>query len=314
MAGRFSIAGSSRTEAHVVVAAIHEGDHVGRGESVPLARNGESVPGTIAAIEAMAPAIAGGLDRTALRDAMPPGSARNAIDCALFDLEAKRAGTSAAAMAGLPSLLPVETAFTLSLDVPEAMADAAGAAARRPLLKVKLGGAGDPARIAAVRAAAPGARLLVDANQAWSAHDFEENMAACVAAGVELVEQPLPVGADAPLSVLPRPIPICADESVRTAGDLDAIAARYDAVNIKLDKAGGLTEALTLLAEARRRGLAVMVGCMVGTSLAMAPALLLAQSADYVDLDGPLLLARDRVPGLRYEGSIVYPPEPSLWG
>ncbi len=314
IAGRFVISRGSRTEAEVVLATIREGGHAGRGESVPYARYGESVAGTVAAIEAMAEAIGGGLDRTGLRQAMPPGAARNAIDCALFDLDAKTNGRSATAIAGLPLLRPVETAFTLSLGTPEAMARAAVAAAGRPLLKVKLGGDGDRARIAAVRQAAPKARLIVDANEAWSEADLERNMAVCAEAGVELIEQPLPAGADTALSAIRRIVPVCADESLHTAADLSGLAGRYDAVNIKLDKTGGLTEALALAAEARRLGFGIMVGCMVSTSLAMAPALLVAQTADFVDLDGPLLLARDREPGLRYEGSVIHPPPRELWG
>jgi L-alanine-DL-glutamate epimerase-like enolase superfamily enzyme len=314
IAGRFVIARGSRTEAEVVVVTIREGDHAGRGESVPYARYGESVAGTVAAITAMAAAVAGGLDREGLRRAMPPGAARNAIDCALFDLEAKASRRTAAEIAGLPPLKPVVTAFTLSLGTPEAMAEAAKAVAGRPLLKVKLGGDGDPARIAAVRQAAPLARLIVDANEAWSPAELEPNMAACAAAGVELIEQPLPAGDDAALSAVRRIVPVCADESLHTAADLPALSGRYDAVNIKLDKTGGLTEALALAADARRLGFKIMVGCMVSTSLAMAPALLVAQDADFVDLDGPLLLARDREPGLRYEGSLVHPPPRELWG
>ena len=245
---------------------------------------------------------------------MPAGAARNAIDCALFDLEAKVGGRTAAEIAGLSPLRPLETAYTLSLDTPEAMAAAAKAASGRPLLKVKLGGPGDATRIAAVRLAAPAARLIVDANEAWSEADLEPNLAACAGVGVELIEQPLPAGADEALSAIRHTVPVCADESLHTATDLPALRGRYDAVNIKLDKTGGLTEGLAVLAEARRLGFKVMAGCMVGTSLAMAPALLLAQSADFVDLDGPLLLARDREPGLRYEGSIVYPPPRALWG
>ena len=314
IAGRFAISRGSRTVAEVVVVSIRDGHHLGRGESVPYARYGETVDGTVMAIRPMAEAIAGGLGRDGLRRAMPAGAARNAVDCALFDLEAKSSGRSAAAIAGLSPLRPLQTAYTLSLDAPEAMAAAASAAADRPLLKVKLGGSGDEARIAAVRRAAPNARLIVDANEAWAEADLEPTMAACAAAGVELIEQPLPAGSDAALSAIRRVVPVCADESLHTAADLPALRGRYDAVNIKLDKTGGLTEGLAVLAEARRLGFKVMAGCMVGTSLAMAPALLLAQSADFVDLDGPLLLARDRDPGLRYEGSIVHPPPRTLWG
>ena len=314
IAGRFAIARSAKTEAEVVVVTIREGGHLGRGESVPYARYGETIDGTVASIERMEDALANGLDREGLRKTTPAGAARNAIDCALFDLEAKTSGRTAAEIAGLPPLRPVETAYTLSLDTPETMATAAKAAAGRPLLKVKLGGQGDEVRIAAVRSAAPDARLIVDANEAWSEADLESNMAACGAAGVELIEQPLPARADKALSAIRRVIPVCADESLHTAADLPALLGRYDAVNVKLDKTGGLTAGLAVLAEARRLGFRVMAGCMVGTSLAMAPAILIAQSADFVDLDGPLLLARDRDPGLRYEGSIVHPPPRALWG
>jgi L-alanine-DL-glutamate epimerase-like enolase superfamily enzyme len=268
----------------------------------------------VATIEAMARPIREGLDRQGLRVAMPPGAARNAIDCALWDLEAKRTGRSAADLAGLSAPGPVETAYTLSLGTAESMAKAAAAAADRPLLKVKLGGAGDPARIAAVRRAAPRARLIVDANEGWSPDAFVGNMAACAAAGVELIEQPLPAGEDEPLRRLPRTVPVCADESVHIAADLPRLRGLYDAVNIKLDKTGGLTEALALAETARAGGFRIMIGCMVATSLAMAPALLLATGADFIDLDGPLLLARDREPGLVYEGSRIMPAPRALWG
>lgn len=314
IAGGFTISRGTKTEAVVVVAEIADGADRGRGECVPYARYGETVEGVAAAVAAMAPAIAGGLDRLALQAAMPAGAARCALDCALLDLAAKRAGTSAAAILGLPEPRPLVTAFTLSLGTPESMAAAAAAAAERPLLKVKLGGAGDPARIRAVRTAAPRSTLIVDANEAWDAAVFAENMAACAAAGVALVEQPLPAGADAALAGLDRPVPVCADESLHVAADVAALAERYDAVNIKLDKAGGVTEALAIAAAARAHGLKVMVGCMLGSSLAMAPAILVAQGADFVDLDGPLLLARDRTPGLAYEGSVVHPATPALWG
>jgi len=314
IAGRFTISRGAKTEAVVVLVTIREGDAAGRGESVPYARYGETPASVVAAIEAVAPRIAGGIGREALRAAMPAGAARNAIDCALWDLEAKRSGRSAADLAGVGPLRAVETAYTLSLGTPDEMAAAAKGASSRPILKVKLGGAGDPARIAAVRAAAPAAHLLVDANEAWSAETIAANLAACAAAGVELVEQPLAAAADALLAGMPRPVPICADESLHVAADLPRLAGRYDAVNIKLDKAGGLTEALDLAAAARAAGLKIMVGCMVATSLSMAPAFLLAQTADFVDLDGPLLLTRDRPDGLRAEGSRLAPPDRTLWG
>ncbi len=314
IAGRFAIARGARTEAVVVVATIADGDLIGRGECVPYPRYGETVELVTAAISAAGGAIAAGMDRAGLAAGMPPGAARNALDCALWDIEAKAAGRRAAAMAGLAPLRPLATAYTLSLAAPEEMAAAARAACDRPLLKVKLGGADDPARLRAVRAAAPKARLIVDANESWSPETFAANMAAAAAAGVELIEQPLPAEDDALLRTVPHAVPICADESVHVVGDVDALRDRYDAVNIKLDKTGGLTEALAVAAAARQGGLTVMVGCMVATSLAMAPATLVAQQADFVDLDGPLLLAADRTPALRYEGSRIFPPEPELWG
>jgi L-alanine-DL-glutamate epimerase-like enolase superfamily enzyme len=312
--GAFAISRGAKTQAEVVVAELRIGERRGRGECVPYARYGESVAGVVAAIEAMRPALAAGLGRSGLQKAMPPGAARNALDCAFWDLEAKCAGRPVHELAGLPAPRPVTTALTISLATPEAMAQAARKAASRALLKVKLGAAGDPARIAAVRAAAPAATLIVDANEGWDETNLAANLAACAAAGVVLVEQPLPEGHDRALAAMTRPIPVCADESAHGLGSLAALAGRYDAVNIKLDKAGGLTEALAMLAQAERIGFSVMAGCMVATSLAMAPALLLAQGARYVDLDGPLLLASDREHGLRYEGSLVYPPAPALWG
>ena len=316
IAGAFTISRGSRTEAAVVVARIEdESLHAaGQGECVPYARYGESVESVAALIEAQGEAVAAGLTRTELLDRLPGGAARNALDCALLDLEAKILGRPAWDILGLTAPRPAVTAYTLSLGSPESMEAAARAAAARPLLKVKLGGAGDPERIAAVRRGAPDSRLIVDANEAWRPETLAENLAACAAAGVGLIEQPLPAGEDAALAQITRTIPICADESLHDRAGLDALAGRYDAINIKLDKAGGLTEAVMLAHEARARGLSLMIGCMVGTSLAMAPAMLLTHHADYVDLDGPLLLARDREPALRFEGSTIHPPEPALWG
>jgi len=314
IAGGFAISRGAKHEAVVVVASISEGGLTGRGECVPYGHYGESVEGVVAAIEACAPEVARGMSRVELAGLLPPGAARNALDCALWDLEAKRSGRSAAALAGLASLHPVLTALTLSLGTPEAMAEAAHKARGHPLLKLKLGGAGDVERLAAVRRAAPQARLIADANEAWQPHEIESLLAEAAAAGIELVEQPLPAGQDELLSRIARPVPVCADESVHDRVSLDALADRYDAVNIKLDKTGGLTEALLVAERARALGLKIMVGSMVGTSLAMAPALLVAQGAEFVDLDGPLLLAADRAPGLRYEGSLVHPPQPGLWG
>ena len=311
IAGEFVIARGAKREAAVVVAQVSDGKVSGRGECVPYARYGETVEGVRGAILAMGGALS---DRASLLRQMPAGAARNALDCALWDYEAKRSGMSAAMLAGVAAPRPLITAYTISLDTPEAMAAKAAAAARTmPLLKLKLGGQGDAERLSRVRAACPAARLIVDANEAWTPELLASLMASAVETGVELIEQPLPAGADAALAG-PRPVPVCADESVHDRASLAALAGLYDAINVKLDKAGGLTEALALAAEARTRGLRIMVGCMVATSLSMAPAMVLAQGADWVDLDGPLLLARDRAPALRYAGALVHPPEPQLWG
>jgi L-Ala-D/L-Glu epimerase len=312
--GGLTISRGSKHEALVVVATISEGDHSGRGECVPYARYGESVESVVRAIEGCAAPLAQGLGRAELRALFPPGAARNALDCALWDLEAKVSGKSVAELAGLAPLHAVETAFTISLGSPQAMATRAKKAAHRPLLKVKLGGDADEERLAAMREAVPHTRLIADANEAWRPQDLECLLAAARAAGVELVEQPLPAGEDDMLQRIVRAVPVCADESVHDRASLKAIASRYDAVNIKLDKTGGLTEALATAAEARNLGLKIMVGCMVATSLAIAPALLVAQGADWVDLDGPLLLARDRIPGLTYAWGKFLPPPRALWG
>lgn len=314
IAGGFTISRGTRTHAQVVVVTLEDNGTVGRGECVPYPRYGESLESVQTQIEEIGPMLKSGLTRAALQDAMPAGAARNAVDCALWDLDAKLSGQSAAGLAGLEALRPVTTAFTISVDTPEVMAEKTSAAAHRPLLKVKLAGPGDDARILAVREAAPQSTLIVDANEAWDPSCFETNMAACKAAGVQLIEQPLPAGDDDLLASMDRPVTICADESLSPGKGLDGLREKYDAVNIKLDKAGGLTEALKLLEAARKADFKVMTGCMLGTSLAMAPAVLLAQSSDYVDLDGPLLLAQDRTPGLRFDGSTLYPPEAALWG
>jgi L-Ala-D/L-Glu epimerase len=315
IAGRFTIARGSRTEAVVVTARVEEDGAAGRGECVPYPRYGETVEGVVAAIETMRPRIEAGLSREGLQEALPAGAARNALDCALWDLDAKRSGIRAHVMAGLNRWPPATTAYTISLDTPDAMAEAARKAADRPILKVKLGGPeGDIERIAAVRRAAGDATLIADANEGWTEANLADHFAACAEAGFALVEQPLPAQADGFLAGLPRPVPVCADESVHDRAGLDRLVGLYDAINIKLDKTGGLTEALELAAEAEQRGFSLMIGCMVGSSLAMAPAMVLAPRARFVDLDGPLLLARDRDPGLVYDGSLVYPPSPALWG
>jgi L-alanine-DL-glutamate epimerase-like enolase superfamily enzyme len=314
IAGAFVISRGAKTEAVTVVATIAEDGISGRGECVPYPRYGESIDSVLAQIETARQAVEAGAARQQLQHLLPAGAARNALDCALWDFDAKRQGIPAYRLAGLAAPQPVATALTLSLGTPDAMAAAARAAQAYPLLKVKLGGDGDADRLAAVRQAAPSATLIVDANEAWTVADLARNLEACAKAGVALVEQPLPAGADAALATIDHRVPICADESLRERRDLAGLRGRYDAVNIKLDKAGGLTEALALVAEAERLGFGVMIGCMVASSLAMAPALLLAPRARFVDLDGPLLLARDRPDGLRYDGALVYPPEPALWG
>ena len=314
IAGSFTISRGAKTEAVVVMAEVRRGGLVGRGECVPYPRYGETPEATLAALVAMQDAVARGLDRAALQTLMPPSAARNALDCALLDLEAKTRGVRVWEHLGCAAPEPCVTAYTISLGTPVAMAEATAKAAHRPLLKIKLGGDGDGERIMAVREAAPKSELIVDANEAWTPENLEDNLAACAECGVTLVEQPLPAGRDSALGEIQRPIAVCADESVHDRASLKGLRARYDAVNIKLDKTGGLTEALAMADAAAREGFDIMVGCMVATSLAMAPAMLLAPKARFVDLDGPLLLARDRDGGLRYDESLVYPPDAPLWG
>jgi L-alanine-DL-glutamate epimerase-like enolase superfamily enzyme len=314
IAGSFTISRGAKTEAVVVVAELDDGTHRGRGECVPYPRYSETPEAALKALLALGDALAGGLDRQTLQATLPPGAARNALDCAFIDLEAKRTGKRAWDLLGRPAPKACTTAYTISLGPPQAMAEATAKAARRSLLKIKLGGDGDIERIAAVRKAAPNSELIVDANEGWTPSDLERNLAACAEAGVTLVEQPLPAGWDDMLGRVRRPVKVCADESVHDRKSLDALRGRYDAVNIKLDKTGGLTEALAMADAAKALGFDIMVGCMVATSLAMAPAMLLTPMARVVDLDGPLLLARDRDNGLHYDGSMVHPPKPSLWG
>jgi L-alanine-DL-glutamate epimerase-like enolase superfamily enzyme len=314
LARRFVIARGARTEARVVVCEITDGDHLGRGESVPYPRYDETVDGVIAEIENLRAAVEGGCDRAKLQILLHPGAARNALDCALWDLEAKQAGVRAWTLAGREAPHLVVTAFTLSLDEPDRMADAARRAANRPLLKLKLGGAHDIDRVRAVRVAALGARLIVDANESLSFDDLKRISPELKSLGVALIEQPLPAAEDSALEGWSSPVPLCADESLHTRAELDACARRYSAINIKLDKTGGLTEALALADAARAKNLKLMIGCMVGTSLAMAPALLLTNDAEIVDLDGPLWMAKDRDPGLVFHGSTIEPPPPNLWG
>jgi L-alanine-DL-glutamate epimerase-like enolase superfamily enzyme len=313
IAGTFTISRGSRTEAVVVVCEIREGAAIGRAECVPYPRYGESVDGVAADIEAMVEALDNGLDRQGLLTAMKAGAARNAVDCALWDLESKLAGKRAWELAGLPAPKPLTTVYTISLSSPEEMAEQAKSCGR-PHLKIKLGGEGDADRLAAIRAAVPQATLVIDANEGWTPANLEANLAVCERFRIALVEQPLPASDDEALRHVRRPIPICADESVHDRASLAKLAGKYDAINVKLDKTGGLTEAFLLVAEAEKLGLKIMTGCMLGTSLSMAPATLIAQKAFLVDLDGPLLLREDRPEGLRYDGATVYPPTPSLWG
>ncbi len=314
LAGRFAISRGSRTVSEVVLVEIEQDGRIGRGECSPYPRYGESVDGVMAAIEALRGNIESGLGREALQRLLPAGAARNAIDCALWDLEAKLSGKPVWELAGLARPKPIVTAYTLSLDTAENMGAAARANAARPLLKLKLAGPADLDRVRSVRENAPNARLIVDANEAWTPELFADLAAKVKGLGVELIEQPFPQSADAALAGLARPVTTCADESCHDRASLAHIAGRYDAINIKLDKTGGLTEALALKEAARAAGYRLMVGCMLGTSLAMAPALLVAQDAAFVDLDSPLLLARDRAPGLVYTGSQVAPAESTLWG
>jgi L-alanine-DL-glutamate epimerase-like enolase superfamily enzyme len=314
IAGAFTISRGTKTEAIIVVAEVSQAGHTGRGECVPYARYGETPEATLAAVLSLREALSKGLSRQALQAALPAGAARNALDCALIDLEAKAGGRRAWELLGRPAPTACTTAFTISLGTPDAMAAATTKAAHRPLLKIKLGGEGDGERIAAVRKEAPESELIVDANEAWTPANLEQNLAACAAAGVTLVEQPLPAGRDELLARIRRPIAVCADESVHDRASLEGLRARYDAVNIKLDKTGGLTEALAMADAAQALGFEIMVGCMVATSLSMAPAMLLTPQARFVDLDGPLLLAKDRDDGLRNDGSTVYPPDAALWG
>jgi L-alanine-DL-glutamate epimerase-like enolase superfamily enzyme len=314
IAGAFTISRGAKTEAITVVVEVSRDGHAGRGECVPYARYGETPEATLAALFSLREAVGKGLDRQALQAALPAGAARNALDCALIDLEAKVGGRRAWELLGRPTPQPCTTAFTISLGPPDVMAAATAKAAHRPLLKIKLGGEGDAERIGAVRKEAPESELIVDANEAWIPANLEQNLAACAAAGVTLVEQPLPAGQDELLARIRRPVAVCADESVHDRAALQGLRARYDAVNIKLDKTGGLTDALAMADAARALGFEIMVGCMVATSLSMAPAMLLTPQARFVDLDGPLLLAKDRDDGLRYDGSTVYPPEAALWG
>ena len=306
----FTISRGSRSEAKVLTVRLRDGDHQGWGECVPYARYGETLESVTAQIESLPPDI----DRAALYDLLPAGAARNAVDCALWDMEAKKAGRRVWQLAGLAVPGPEVTAYTLSLDTPEKMRAQAAKHAFRPLLKIKLGTPDDMARLEAVRAGAPEATIIVDANEGWSAEVYADLAPHLVRLGVALVEQPLPAGDDEALLGMQRPVPVCADEACHDRASLAGLKGKYDVVNIKLDKTGGLTEALELRKAALAEGYRVMVGCMVGSSLAMAPATLVAQGAMITDLDGPLLLAEDRDNALTFDTAGVHPPAPELWG
>ncbi|MCA0905665.1 dipeptide epimerase [Ruegeria marisrubri] len=306
----FTISRGSRTEAKVLTVRVSDGTHQGWGECVPYARYDE----TLESVEAEIAGLPAEFSRRSLMDLLPAGAARNAVDCALWDLESKRAGKRAWDLAGLPVPGPEITAYTLSLDTPEAMQSQAAENAHRPLLKIKLGTPDDMPRLEAVRAGAPNARIIVDANEGWSAEVYADLAPHLVRLGVALVEQPLPAGDDDALIGMDRPVPVCADESCHDRASLPGLKGKYDVINIKLDKTGGLTEALELRKAAIAEGYDIMVGCMVGSSLAMAPATLLAQGAMVTDLDGPLLLAEDRDTPLIFDDAGVHPPEAALWG
>jgi L-alanine-DL-glutamate epimerase-like enolase superfamily enzyme len=309
----FRISRGTRTAAQVVVVTATDGQHTGRGEAVPIRRYQQSTVSVLAQIESIKGAA--NLDRKQLQNLLPAGAARNALDCALWDLEAKAAGKRAWQLANISIAPEMETTFTISLDTPEAMATAAKAVANLPILKLKLSGdEADVARVEAVREAASGARLLVDANESWTAGHYRQVVPSLTELGIELIEQPFPADSDDVLETLDHPIPICADESCHTTADLSGLKNRYEVINIKLDKTGGLTEALLLAERARQAGFKLLIGCMVCTSLGIAPARLLAGAADWVDLDGPLLLGRDRECGIFYESGKIGMPSRELWG
>jgi L-alanine-DL-glutamate epimerase-like enolase superfamily enzyme len=310
----FTISRGTKTKTVIVTVQISADGVTGRGECGPNLRYAETPESVVKQIEEVSSEIANNLDRLALQPLLPPGAARNALDCAMWDFEAKRSGRPAWTHAGLDGLKPLQTAFTLSADSPDAMGRDAATNKERPVLKLKLTGDGDLARVRAVHAAAPQARLIVDANEAWDIEIYNKTVPHFVELGVALIEQPFPEGQDAELANLDRPIPVCADESFRDASSVVGLVGRYDVVNIKLDKTGGLTSSLQAVSAARGAGFKIMVGCMVGTSLAMAPAFLIAQGAEFVDLDGPLLLADDRDWPIPIEGSTLLPPRAELWG
>ena len=310
----FRIARGVKTAADVITVTIREGDIVGRGEGVPYPRYGESVESALAAIDEVRPLVEAGGDRRSLLGGMPAGAARNAVDCALWDLEARRQGSSVAAMAGIPAMGRLASALTVVIDTPEAMARAAAGFAAAPLIKVKVDAHAPEAQIRAVRGAAPATRLIVDPNESWDRALVEQLQPLLRECRVDLLEQPVPAGEDEWLENFHPSVPICADESFHTAADLPAIARRYQVANVKLDKSGGLTEALEAARAARGLGLRLMTGCMVSSSLSIAPALHIAAFSDFVDLDGPIWLAEDRAGGVRDESGYLLPPALGFWG
>jgi L-alanine-DL-glutamate epimerase-like enolase superfamily enzyme len=314
LARPFRIARGVKTVADVITVTIRDGEALGRGEGVPYTRYGESIETSLAAIQEIRAIIEVGAGREALQSLLPAGAARNALDCALWDLEAQQAGTEVAAMIGAPAPERLASALTIVIDTPEAMARAAAAIADAPLLKIKVDAEDPAARIRAVRAAAPEAALIVDPNESWDRRIVEEMQPVLVEVGAGLLEQPVPAGEDEWLEGFAPAVPICADESVHVAADLATVARRYQAVNVKLDKAGGLTAALELAQAARDRGLGLMTGCMVSSSLSIAPALHVARLSDFVDLDGPVWLKEDRSGGVREEAGMLIPPTAGFWG
>lgn len=315
LAGAFRISRGTRKVSDVLMVEVNDGNYVGRGECFPYARYGEDIDSVQKQLNSVRSEIEHGLDRQALLNILAPGAARNAVDCALWDLEAKRAGVRVWDLADLPAPEPVTTVYTLGVDEPAIMGERARENSDRPRLKLKMTGDGaDLERVRNIHKNAPNARLVVDANEGWTIEQYLEYAPQFKELGVEMIEQPLPSTDDEQLSGVDRPIPVCADESCHDRTTLKSLVGKYDMINIKLDKTGGLTEALNLRDAALKQGLSIMVGCMIGTSLAMAPGILVAQEAAIVDLDGPLLLAEDRAPGLSFTGSIIHPPETRLWG
>jgi len=313
-ASTFRIASTAWEHCETLQVTLRTHEHVGRAEALAVFYHGETIDSMLAQIESIRGAIERSISRAELQKLLPAGGARNAIDCALWDLEAKHAGQPAWALAGLTTLKPLTTAYTLSVDSPEAMGRSAAAASKYSLLKLKLCGAGDLERVSAVREARPDATLVVDANQSWTEQQLQSFSTRLAGLGVTLIEQPLPAGADEALLAFKSPVPLCADESCQTTASLPLVLGKYQFVNIKLDKTGGLTEALALARAAQAAGLKLMVGCMAGSSLAMAPAFIIGQLCEVVDLDGPLLASRDMPHAIRYQGSRMSPPERALWG